>query len=253
MVSNSDNNDTSIVHVGSAGLTKVNNALRITENLLNSFDSVVIGEQEWMTRNLNVSKFRNGDLIPEIQNDEEWEKAGQEGHPAWCYYDNDCENGKIYGKLYNWHAVNDSRDLAPIGWRIPRPADWTELRNFYNENDFVHGEADLTVKVAAANLRAVIVAGGKMKTIGTIEDGSGLWKSPNDGATNDSGLSMRPGGKRSKKGRFDLIHDKGCWWSSNEDSIKKAKSMQLFHNYSWFGVGNFRKSQGHSIRCILKK
>jgi len=129
-MSNSDKNDNSLIHVGSIGLAKVNNALRITENLLNSFDSVVIGEQEWMTRNLNVSRFRNGDLIPEVQDHEEWAIAGREGRPAWCYYDNDPDNGKIYGKLYNWYAVNDSRGLTSAGWRVPNKEDFETLVDF---------------------------------------------------------------------------------------------------------------------------
>jgi hypothetical protein len=72
----------------------------------NEIGQITIGNQIWSTKNLDVSNFRNGDIIPEAKTDEEWAKFGQEHQPAWCYYDNDPENGKMYGKLYNWYAVN---------------------------------------------------------------------------------------------------------------------------------------------------
>jgi uncharacterized protein (TIGR02145 family) len=80
--------------------------------------TIKIGKQTWMAENLNVDKFRNGDLIPHIQDPEEWEQAGKNQQPAWCYYENDPENGNIYGKLYNWYAVNDPRGLAPEGFHV---------------------------------------------------------------------------------------------------------------------------------------
>ncbi|MBU3715090.1 MAG: hypothetical protein FGM46_09120 [Ferruginibacter sp.] len=92
--------------------------------------TVTIGKQVWMSENLNVDKFRNGDPIPEAKTDEGWKKAGQEGKPAWCYYDNDPKNGVKYGKLYNWYALNDPRGLAPQGWHIPSDDEWTILTNF---------------------------------------------------------------------------------------------------------------------------
>jgi hypothetical protein len=82
----------------------------------NTINIVAIGNQEWTTSNLNVSKYRNGDIIPEVKDPKKWAnlKTG-----AWCYYDNDPKNGAIYGKLYNWYAVNDPRGLAPEGFHVP--------------------------------------------------------------------------------------------------------------------------------------
>ncbi|MFH0735694.1 MAG: fibrobacter succinogenes major paralogous domain-containing protein, partial [bacterium] len=89
--------------------------------------SVLIDDQTWTKENLNVDKYRNGEIIPEAKTNAEWIKAGEEGNPAWCYYNNDPENGKKYGKLYNWHAVNDPRGLAPEGWHIPTEAEFETL------------------------------------------------------------------------------------------------------------------------------
>ena len=84
--------------------------------------SVKIGSQVWATENLNVDRFRNGDPIPQAKTAEEWQNAGNNQQPAWCYYNNDPKNGESYGKLYNWYAVNDRRGLAPQGWHIPSDA-----------------------------------------------------------------------------------------------------------------------------------
>lgn len=85
--------------------------------------------QVWDKKNLNISKFRNGDVIPEVKTKEEWASAGKNKQPAWCYYDNNPDNGLIYGKLYNWFAVNDPRGLSPMGWHIPTDAEWMQLQS----------------------------------------------------------------------------------------------------------------------------
>ena len=102
---------------------------------VNSFEEVTIGNQIWMTKNLNVDKFRNGDPILEAKTDEEWQKAGEKKQPAWCYYDNDPKNGEQYGKLYNWYAVNDPRGLAPEGYHVPTDAEWTQLSDYLGGED----------------------------------------------------------------------------------------------------------------------
>jgi len=107
----------------------------------NIYKVVDIGEQAWLVDNLNVSTFRNGDIIPEAKTAVEWHRAEKEKKPAWCYYDNNLENGKKYGKLYNWFAVNDPRGLAPEGWHIPSKKEFKVLlenlnrkgRNAYDE------------------------------------------------------------------------------------------------------------------------
>ena len=88
-------------------INEIENNESVTDIDGNTYKTVTIGEQTWMAENLNVSKFRNGDEIPEAKTNEEWIKAGNEGKPAWCYYENIPANGEKYGKLYNWYAVTD--------------------------------------------------------------------------------------------------------------------------------------------------
>ena len=142
--------------------------------------TVTIGSQVWMTKNLDVSKFRNGDIIPEAKTEEEWKSAGDNEQPAWCYYNNDPKNGVKFGKLYNWYAVIDPRGLAPRGYHIPTDAEWALL------TDYLGGED---------------IAGTKMKsTSGWSENGNG---------TNTSGFSGLPGGTS-----LSSIGQNGYWWSS---------------------------------------
>ena len=129
----------------------------------NAFGVTSIGTQIWMTRNLTVSQYRNGDIIPEVTDPAAW-AALTTG--AWCYYNNDPANGPIYGKLYNWYAVNDSRGLAPNGYHIPTTTEWTTLTN---------------------TLGGLSLAGGDLKEAGITH-----WSDPNTGATNNSGFTGLP-------------------------------------------------------------
>lgn len=179
----------------------------------------------WMTKNLDVDHYRNGDSIPEVIDPKEWEnlKTG-----AWCYYNNDSELGKVYGKLYNWYAVNDPRGLAPEGWHVASDIEWWELENCLG----------------------VIVAGGKLKSTGSIEDNDGLWKSPNSGATNESGFSGLPGGIRGYLGLFDNIGHNGFWWLKSEFDSVLAESRFLEYNSILITGVLFYKEDGLSVRCV---
>lgn len=183
---------------------------------------VKIGDQIWMTKNLNVDKFRNGDPIPEANTVEAWEEAGKNKQPAWCYYNNDPANGEAYGKLYNWYAVNDSRGLAPEGWRIPNNEDWTELADF---------------------LGGLKVAGEKMKST------SG-WSDQSRG-TNESGFSALAGGTITNIG-FNNKGSQGSWWSSTEENKYKAWKYSAAYIIAELNTYTFGKEAGISVRCIKK-
>lgn len=186
-----------------------------------SSNEVTIGSQVWMTKNLDVATFRNGDPIPQAKTDEEWEKAGKNKQPAWCYYENDPANGAKYGKLYNWYAVNDSRGLAPVGYHIPSDEEWTIL------TDYLGGK----------NLAAT-----KMKST------SG-WKGDGNG-TNSSGFSGLPGGFRLDYGPFNSIGLYGSWWSSSESYTYDAWFRYLFYSGGFVNRGSDSKEKGLSVRCL---
>ena len=187
----------------------------------NRYKTVEIGEQEWMAVNLNVGRFRNGDLIPEAKTDEEWKRAGENQEAAWSYFNNDPLNGEKFGKLYNWYAVNDSRGLSPIGWHIPSNEEWEKLISFYGGWD---------------------KAGGKLKSLKNWKD--------NGNGTIESGFSGLPGGNRNNNGEFSFFGAHGYWWSSTGGITGYAWYRNL--NYLNFAVGKSSgtKEKGFSIRCL---
>jgi len=175
-----------------------------------------------MNKNLNVDHYRNGDTIPEITNGVEWPNLTT---GAWCYYHNSDSLGNIYGKLYNWYAVNDPRGLAPQGWHVATDSDWIVLVNYLGGPD---------------------IAGGKLK-----EEGTRHWLIPNSGANNQSGFSAIPGGCRKYNGLFIAMGTDGFWLTS---------TMSNFYSPPWErGISNERtnvgraysnKIMGYSVRCI---
>jgi uncharacterized protein (TIGR02145 family) len=186
-------------------------------------------KQVWMTENLNVDKFRNGESIPEAKTEEEWNQAGQSKQPAWCYYNNDSNNGATFGKIYNWYAVSDPRGLAPEGWKIPTDEEWGQWLNTLGDN-----------------------SGVKMKSAAMWAENTGFGESGN--GTNDSGFSGLPGGVRSYDGKFSQISEVGRWWSSTEykssfDS-SNAWCYHLSYAYPLCLRSKFMKSEGFSVRCL---
>jgi uncharacterized protein (TIGR02145 family) len=184
-----------------------------------NYESVTIGTQTWMIKNLDVDHYLNGDPIPEVKNASEWSNLSS---GAWCYYSNDPVIGKVYGKLYNWYALNDPRGLAPKGWHIPKDVEWKTLLTFLSED----------------------VAGAKMKEVGTSH-----WISPNQGATNESGFSALPSGWRNYDGPFYYLGSYCNLWSANENS-SYAWYCALYFVYPKANLFTGSKNYGFSIRCL---
>lgn len=180
---------------------------------------VRIGTQVWMTKNLNVSRYRNGDSIPQVTDLNEWASLTT---GAWCYYENDLNYGKVYGKLYNWYAVNDPRGLAPQGWHVPSDTEWETLITF---------------------LGGTTVAGGSLKATTS-------WTAPNTGATNSSGFTGLPGGFRRFFGYFNGIGIDGQWWSSTEFDTDNAYFRTLGYTDQYMFRDGDYKIGGLSVRCV---
>lgn len=185
--------------------------------------TVTIGKQVWMTKNLTVTSFRNGNVIKEAKTNEEWQKANQSKQPAWCYYDNNAANGTKYGILYNWYAVNDSRGLAPVGWHIATDSEWTALAKFLKLDS----------------------AGIKMKTTtGWNNNGNG---------NNKSGFLGLPGGMRDPGGYFTEIGNGGYWWSytGNNPNTEAVHRNLVFNSNNFYGYSSGAYfAIGMSVRCI---
>lgn len=177
-----------------------------------------VGNQQWFSRNLNVSWYANGDSILEARTEAQWVAAVRAQKPAWCYYDNSPKNGGQHGKLYNWYAVTDPRGLCPKGWHVPTDAEWVALA------EHLGGEAN---------------AGGKLKA-------STGW--PN-GGNNSVGFNGLPSGERNTFGNFLSMGSGATWWSSTEANDDQAFNRNLDHVNSKFPRYPFQKGEGLSVRC----
>jgi uncharacterized protein (TIGR02145 family) len=196
------------------------------------YKTVKIGNQVWMAENLNTASYRNGDPIPNVQDGDEW---GNVTRGAWCCYNNEAKYEKAYGKLYNWLAVKDPRILAPEGWHVPSDDEWKELEAFLGIDKF---------HLNKTGWRGETV-GGKLK-----EKGSSRWKSPNEGATNESGFTALPGGYRDVDGSFYVLGSSGYWWCSSEDHPHFAWYRSLYYTNNQIHRTNSYEGDGFSVRCI---
>jgi uncharacterized protein (TIGR02145 family) len=186
-----------------------------------TYASVKIGKQEWMSINLNENTFRNGETIPEAKTEAEWTTAQKNKKPAWCYYKNDPANGKTYGRLYNWYAVSDFRSLAPAGWHIPNEEEWTTLVN--HVGDFKNASKKL-----------------KSKTLWT-----GKWK-----GNNHSGFEGLPSGSRDWLATFSGIGEQAYFWTMTPYGDNNSLFFVFSSNTPNMSKGNQDRGYGFAVRCI---
>jgi len=174
---------------------------------------IKIGEQIWTIDNLDVTTYRNGDPIPNVEDAKEWEsiKTG-----AWCYFENKVENNIIYGKLYNYHAIIDPRGLAPEGFRIPQHYDWLLIQKFgsrlKSKNDW-NEKVELDFYVP---------------------------------------FNAKPGGFRDRYGRFCYANEAIGWWASPEKDVKNQGNIAhwLYQNDPQLGWKPFFENDGFYVRCL---
>ncbi len=188
----------------------------------NSYETVKIGNQVWMAENLRVTRYRNGDPIPRVEDDEKWMELKEGGY---SFYMNFWYFGRVYGAIYNWHAVEDERGICPEGWRVPDDKDWRILSNYLGGNK---------------------EAGGKLKA------SSLRWMRPNEGGKDKTGFSALPGGYRHSNGTFYNIRRFGDFWSSVGFPDGYAYFRSFCNEYPYMHEGVYSKNSGAYIRCIKK-
>ena len=207
---------------GNSGETQVYNGMQWTNIIGGVAASLPIAGigicgHIWMSKNLDVAFYRNGDPIPKMTDPAAW-AALTTG--AYCYYNNDSITyAASYGKLYNWYALNDIRGLAPAGWHVPNAGEFQSL--------------------------TLCTTGGAIKQVGTIS-----WASPNTGANNNTHFTALPGGSRNPQGTFFDIGFWGSFWGAAEFNSTNGNFFYLSYNNSLLQPMNFPKNNGLSVRCI---
>ena len=228
-----DSNSSSESDASESSLVKNGNGVKDIDG--NTYKTVIIGDQEWMSSNLKTSKFSDGSAIPNETDDIEWEYIET---AAWCHYNNDSKNNQVYGKLYNWFAVshesNGNKNVCPSGWHVPSKDEWNIL---------------------------IEKLGGSMSetTAGSMKEvGNKNWKSPNTDATNSSLFTALPGGSRlgsgdgggTNLGQFMDLGNYGSWWSSTESNADWSDDFCLSNETGYATMVTHTKDFGFSVRCL---
>lgn len=181
-------------------------------------ETIQIGYQTWMQKNLDEERFRNGDVIPEVTNFEEWMRAGENEQPAWCYFDNDSILGQKHGKLYNWYAVMDPRGLSPVGFHVPNKDEWEILFKTFED--------------------------------ATLTNGIDFWL---DDVQNDhKGFRAIPSGGRFHEAAVEFFYHlniEAWWWTTSDMDKNQAYCVKYDVKYDVL-IFDYYKDVGISVRCI---
>jgi uncharacterized protein (TIGR02145 family) len=209
----------------------------------NTYKTVKIGHQEWTQENLRVTRLNDGTPIPNVTDNAIWVGLST---PGYCWYNNELGNKRPYGALYNGYAVNTGK-LAPVGWRVPTDADWTELENYLIANRYNYDFTTIDNKIAtsmASKSHWATEFPDKYMVNGMI--GYNLTRN------NSSRFSALPGGQRNYNGYFDGQSYGGIWWSATETEACCACYRSLYYDHSdMFGYGTgFSKVSGFSVRLV---
>jgi len=204
-------------------------------------ESVIINDQEWAPKNLNIRFFRNGDPIPQAQSFEEWEEAAENKTAAWCYYNNNELNGDIYGVLYNWYAVSDPRGLAPVGWKIPVLEDWERLTKHLGDGHAIKLRSD-----------EMWISDDLMSRFFRLNNTEENTEENTVHMLNSTGFDAQPCGARGRFGNaFYALGDSAYWWTNTEDSEEEAHFILLYYHNDFLQTGvSTDKKAGHAVRCI---
>ncbi|MFO7891378.1 MAG: FISUMP domain-containing protein [bacterium] len=201
----------------------------------NVYQTVKIGNQWWMAENLKVTHYRNGDPIPNITSDSEWTGLST---GAYCVYDNNESYADTYGYLYNWYAVNDSRNIAPEGWHVPTDEEWKQLEMYLGMSQ---SEADDT-GYRGTNEGSKLAGNASLWPYGSLE---------NNAVFGTSGFSAFPGGYRDDDdGTFSDVGSNAYFWSATEGSTNTAWGRYLYYGISSIDRSNYNKPYGFSVRLV---
>ena len=188
----------------------------------NTYNAISIGNQIWLTENLKVTKYNDQVPISLVLDDASWSTQTE---PAYCYYQGDIANANVYGNLYNWHVVNNAKNVCPSGYYVPSIADWEELITFVGGN---------------------AVAGGKLKEMGLEH-----WLDPNTGADNSSSFTLLPSGWRANNnGFYENLSYMAFVWSSTSVDAQSSSIILVGYDSPACYTSDSHILTGLPIRCL---
>ena len=179
----------------------------------NTYETIKIGNQCWIAENLKVTHYRNGDPIPYVTTNSNWNDLNT---GAYCAYDHDESNADIYGYIYNWYAIQDSRNIAPEGWHVATDEDWKELEMYLGMSQ---EEADALMRFRGTNQGSKLAGNAPLWRNGPLKESY---------VFGTTGFSAVPGGNRVQPsavgggGRFNAIGDNITIWTGSEYNTNDA-------------------------------
>jgi len=215
----------------SSGSVTTTLTMNVTDADGNIYNTVAIGNQDWMKENLKVTRYRDGTPIANVSENKQW-KSLTEG--AYCWYNNDRANSKnSNGLLYNWYAVASPHNLCPDGWHVPTDAEWKAMEMFFG---MTAKQAESTSKRSTGNAAKI------KKTTGWLDKGKG---------TNKSDFSALAAGYRTfSTGEFSNLGLDCCWWTATQDQINSAWLRNIYYYLDDIYRISDDKKNGFSVRCV---
>jgi len=214
----------------------------VTDKDGNEYTTVIIGDQEWMAENLRVTQYNNGDRIPSGLSDEEW---GNTTEGAYTYWDKDPAMLEAYGVLYNWYAVNDSRNICPSGWHVASDYEWNQLSEYLIDKYDV-----ITSKNVGDYLKSCRQEGSPLGGDCDTQEHPRWTGHATHYGMDEFGFSALPGGMREANGNYTAVGYGGFFWSANEITNDEAIAFGFIYDSGELEMGGDVYNNGFCVRCV---
>lgn len=202
----------------------------------NLYHTVLIGNYEWMTSNLKVTHYRNGEpIVYPGDNNDAWYNNNS---GAYAWYNNNMEWKDIYGGLYNFYAVVNPNGLCPEGWHVPTSQEWVYLEQFIGGLESPNGDELKSCRQIDAPVEECHVSTHPR------------WDYSEHHGTNNHGFNAFPGGMRGVEGPYSLVGQQGHFWTSSEIGNGRAWARILYYNEGGLIVDDGYMKRGISVRCV---
>jgi uncharacterized protein (TIGR02145 family) len=215
-------------------------AQTITDADGNAYNTIAIGTQLWMKENLKTTKFRDGSSITNVTDPNTWLSLTTE---AYCNYSNTPSNANIWGRLYNWYAVSDTRELCPAGWHVPSDYDWTILQNYLYVNGYNYDGT-----TTGGNKIAKALSSTTHWVASSVAGAPGNSDYPS--VRNSSGFSSLPNGYRSTGGSYNNLGESSYFWTSTPYNSGSSYRYAMDYDNPILWRNFFSNVYGAAVRCI---
>jgi len=212
------------------------NRTKVTDIDGNVYQTIQIGNQIWMAENLKVTHYRNGDPIPHLTDNGNWTSTSS---GAYCVYDNNLSYADTYGNLYNWYAVDESRNIAPEGWHVPSDEELKVLEMSLGMNQ---SQADASAEWRGTNEGSKLAGRADLWTDSNLENATDF---------GISGFNFLPSGiRRYTNGNFDHITINSYFWSSSYSNSNYPWYRHISYDDTRIYRSDTDKNYGFTVRCV---